>query len=270
MHRAFRYAGSKRHIVHTINKLLEKIDTSSYIYVEPFLGSGTIYYNLEKNFKKVYLNDIDERICDLHRCFYYEYEDYLEILSYTKEHYGDIKNSKDAYYKLRKAYNEEIDSKSRQLKLLLLANSCINSMLRFGPNGMNQSFGHCHYTLDRATWHHLREKYFKAVLLNDSYLSCLSKADTCNSVIFVDPPYNERIMPYSLNENYIRQELLDRLVSLSFNMNNVIMYTDVDNVESDYLLDYGFTKMKIKELRNICPNRSSEKTMTEVLYCNKL
>ena len=56
----------------------------------------------------------------------------------------------------------------------------------------------------------------------------------------------------------------------AFWFNNIIMYTDIDNPESDYLLDYGFTKLIIKELRSICPNSKKEKTMSEALYCNKM
>lgn len=269
MYRAFRYAGSKRHLISKLNMALRNVDTKDYVYLEPFFGSGTIYYNLDKTFKKVYINDIDKNIYNLHKCFCYSYEDYLNILDYVQRSYGDIKCNETAYYNLRKDYNNEQNDKNKCLKLLLLANSCMNSMLRFGPNGMNQSFGHCHYILNEDTWSHLKEKYYRASFSNDSYLACLDKAEDKN-IIFVDPPYNERIMPYSLNENYVRQDLLDRLVTLAYNKNNIVLYTDVDNSESDYLLDYGFKKVVTKELRNICPNRSSEKTANEVLYCNKL
>lgn len=49
MNRAFRYSGSKQHLVKYINSILPE-DSKDYLYLECFLGSGAIFYNLNQNF----------------------------------------------------------------------------------------------------------------------------------------------------------------------------------------------------------------------------
>ena len=265
-YRAFRYAGSKKHLVSYVNKLLSDIDTENYTYIEPFLGSGIIYYNLEKDFKDVILNDIDKNIIDLHFCFKQPYELYQSSLNFVDFNFGDIKNDKRAYYALRKFYNE---NSSDKYLLLQLANSCINSMLRFGPNGMNQGFGNRHYRLSEDTWKHLRRKILQAGLYNTDYLAILDTKVTNNCILFLDPPYEERMMPYSLT-SYNRRQLIDKILQIKDNDNIIIMYTDIGNSTSDELLHNGFKKICTKLLRNTCPSKSSERTSDEYLYCNIL
>lgn len=279
MHRAFRYAGSKRHAINIVNEILRDIDTTNSVYVEPFLGSGTIYYNIDKQFNLGLLNDKNSYIMQLHSCFLkYSYEDYAKLLQNVQQDYGNIKVDKEAYIALRSDYNSTWHTPEEDfLKLLLLTNSCMNSMLRFGPNGMNQSFGHCHYIVPKHTWSHLRAKLEDAMLFNMHYsrIFDLLKNKHYNfmkaPVIFVDPPYDGRDMPYSVNGEYSRARFIDELVNLhSICDSPVIMYTDIDNEVSDKLLEHGFKKTVIKQLRSICPNASSEATHLEVLYCNRL
>lgn len=266
-YRAFRYAGSKKHLVSYVNKLLSTIDTRQYTYIEPFLGSGMIYYNLEKDFKEVTLNDIDENIVDLHHCFKQPYELYRDSLLFVDFNFGNIKESKEAYYALRDYYNKNSHDK---YLLLQLANSCINSMLRFGPNGMNQGFGHRHYVLNADTWRHLRAKILQAgFVYNKDYLEILGTKASDNCIIFLDPPYEERMMPYSLT-SYSRCQLVGKILQIKDYSNIIILYTDIENELSDELLYNGFKKICTKHLRNTCPSKSSERTNDEYLYCNIL
>ena len=265
-YRSFRYAGSKKHLISYVNSILSTIDTTQYVYIEPFLGSGMIYYNLKNDFKDVILNDIDKNIIDLHNCFKQPYELYDKSLAFVDFNFGNIRTDKRAYYALRKYYNENPYDK---YLLLQLANSCINSMLRFGPNGMNQSFGHRHYRVSEDTWKHLRQKILQANLYNKDYLEILDSNATNSCIIFLDPPYEERTMPYSLT-SYSRRQLVDKILELTQYNDTIILYTDIENTVSDKLLQNSFKKICTKLLRTTCPSKSSERTNDEYLYCNIL
>ena len=52
-----RYAGDKRHLSDDFNKAISKDKCD--VYVEPFFGSGSVFFNLKKDFKKYILNDKD-------------------------------------------------------------------------------------------------------------------------------------------------------------------------------------------------------------------
>ena len=266
VYRAFRYAGSKKHLVSYVNSILSTIDTTQYTYIEPFLGSGMIYYNLKNDFRDVILNDIDKNIIDLHNCFKQPYELYDKSLAFVDFNFGNIRTDKRAYYALRKYYNENPYDK---YLLLQLTNSCINSMLRFGPNGMNQSFGHRHYRVSADTCKHLRQKILQANLYNKDYLEILDSNAMNSCIVFLDPPYEERIMPYSLT-SYSRRQLVDKILELTQHNDTIILYTDIENTVSDKLLQNGFKKICTKLLRNTCPSKSSERTNDEYLYCNIL
>jgi site-specific DNA-adenine methylase len=139
--KAFKYAGSKEFCIDKINEYIDIYCKDYKRYYELFVGSGSVFYNLIDN-KLSIINDLNFSICYMHNAIkeytYVEYEhEYNNIL----KTYGDIKNSKESYYNFRddfnKRYWKSIQEKRYNeggLWLLILSSSCINSMLRFGPN----------------------------------------------------------------------------------------------------------------------------------------
>lgn len=270
--RAFRYSGNKLFLVDRVNSLIKEQLPDYKQYYEPFLGSGAIFYNLDSfdKSKQYYISDIDKNIITMHNAFIEnDYSDYQFCLNLIESGYGDIKEDKEAYYAFRDAYNTMSDynaNKYKGLYLLMLANSCINSMLRFGPNGMNQSFGHRHYVLDEATFNEIKRRVSaeNTSLERMPYESMLNRRDLHNAIVFFDPPYQSREMTY--NAGFSRHTFVRFLLTLTSQTNNLYMYTDIENEESDKLLLLGWNKEVVRTMRTTCPSKSSEKTGNEVLY----
>lgn len=264
---AFRYSGIKNHLINYINSIIPE-DTLNWFYVESFLGSGTIFYNLSKQFRWHYLTDLDENIIKLHSCFSkFSYADYQYVLDWVNDTFGNIKEDKEAYYKLRNDYNCDTGI-YKDIKLLMLANSCINSMLRFGPNGMNQSFGQRHYIISKECWNEIKRRLEFSTIKNRDYtetFKMMLNNSHLNWFVFLDPPYVDREMTY--NKDFSRIDYINNLKELTKLKNNIkIVYSDIENIESDELLDIGFNKKDSKILRNTCPSSNKQKTMKEVLY----
>jgi site-specific DNA-adenine methylase len=58
MRKIYNYTGSKSRHLEIINNIVNNIkDTEKLNYVEPFLGSGIVFLNIQKKFKKYILND---------------------------------------------------------------------------------------------------------------------------------------------------------------------------------------------------------------------
>lgn len=140
----FNYAGNKSFISDKINKM---IDNSLKEYSELFLGSGGIFNNLNKNnIKKYILNDIDQNIIKVWQSFI-DITSYNQIIEYKNKilkDFGNIGKNKESYYNFRNWYNKnkwKEDSIESGIYLYFLFNNCINNMIRFGPNGFNQSYG---------------------------------------------------------------------------------------------------------------------------------
>ena len=65
-----------------------------------------------------------------------------------------------------------------------------------------------------------------------------------------------------MNDFYNNCDNLKELV----NFNVKIVYSDIENFESDELLNVGFTKIDSKMLRNTCPSSDKSFTKKEVIY----
>ena len=274
-YRLFRYSGNKLFLVDKVNELIEKHQSNYMTYIEPFIGSGAIFYNLSNfsGFCDYFLSDINRDIVSMHsavsRNFYYNYKAAL----YKVSQFGDIKENKEAYYNYRNWWNIEYfkkyDKKDYGLYLLPLANSCINSMLRFGPKGMNQGFGHRHYAIDEETYRHCKSRLEVANIICCDYKDLLKNdyAKQKKTVFFFDPPYESRQMTY--NAGFNRKEFLQQLLAID-NEDSLLMYTDIENEESDILLQHGWQKEIVRTMRTTSPSGSSEITGNEVIYYKKI
>lgn len=278
LNRAFRYAGSKQFLVDIVNSKILEYMPDCENYVEPFLGSGAIFYNLDNSLNNVksYLSDIEDFICSMHRAIDNNtYENYQACLSFVEKEFGDIKTNKEAYYQFRNWWNDtfyktKLYTKDAYLYLLMLANSCINSMLRFGPKSMNQSFGHRHYIIKENIWNKLNRRLKNANICVCDYAETFEKTRHLENIVyFLDPPYSDRQMTYSNSFN--KDRYIELLLDISNNCKTrkLFLYTDTENDKSDELLKYGWIKEIVRTMRTICPKSHSEITHNEVLYIKR-
>ena len=140
----FKYPGNKSKFLTTINSVLRR--STCKTYVEPFFGGGTIFFNLSGKFDTKFdtkiINDIDPVLLKIvHTLVNSTYDEVLEFEHFIVSKFGNVSKQKDAYYAFREYVNTLQESKEKQLGLFKLSRACINSMIRFGPNGFNQGFG---------------------------------------------------------------------------------------------------------------------------------
>ena len=274
--RLFGYPGNKIFCVSILNDLIKKLSFKNCeLYIEPFVGSGAIFYNLNilKNIKNKYINDIDFNIFLLHKSIQIStYKKYIEIINNIKLNFSDIKTNKETYYNFRDWFNKKyylnLKNKNFHLEtgliLLYLSTTCLNHILRFGPNGMNQSYGNREYIISEKIFNECKNLLNNTKILNVSYEQLIN-FNNKNCIYFFDPPYELRKMPYSNNFNL--DQFLEKLIHIN-GKNTLIFYTDIENKKSDKLLNYGFNKQIIREMRSISPNRKigNEITGNEILY----
>ena len=138
-------------------------------------------------------------------------------------------------------------------------------MLRFGPNGMNQSFGNRSYEISEKQWNLMQNRVrCKTTFSNEDFL-IFEPELIKNSVLFLDPPYVNREMTYNKN-GFDLNKFIDWVKRLD--SSNLILYTDFENPISDKLVDDGFKKIEIRTMKSTSPNRKQgvEETGKEILY----
>lgn len=266
----FNYHGTKIKFAENVNNMIHHVNylvngKKYRYYVEPFVGSGAVYLNVPDIFDCYFINDIDPSIVSLWEAVEaYEYYDFVAAREKVLIRFGDIKENKEAYYEFRNWYNARYhttNDPAKGLYLYLLANSCINSMLRFGPNGMNQSWGHRLYFFTESDYNNIRKKMEKTVITQGDYKECLK--DKKDSLIFLDPPYFLRGTSYT--ENFTEADTLDFLEILyRCAEENSVIYTDVDS----NIVNGDFLKFTVRRMRSTGPNTSKDETVDEVCYHN--
>lgn len=264
--RIIRYSGSKHKYVDSI---LEYVNASNKdIYCEPFCGSASVFLNTKDNFKKYYISDIDRNIIRIFKSFKeINYTEYQYFINLIKNKFGNVKDYKESYYAFRDWFNANCwntDTIEEGIYLMFLANSCINSMLRFGPNGMNQSYGNRSYQNSYSSEEHnkIREKLNKCEILNINFFDNIKMFNDLNAFYFIDPPYIKRGTSYSTITDDNRIELFNFIKDKEY------VYTDIyeESIEKELNCDI---KVLRDNMRNTSPLRKKDSLKNkEVIYTN--
>lgn len=261
----FRYAGSKLKYANILNPLIDS--STATTYCEPFVGSGGTLFNLSKSFDHYIINDVDTNIIRIYRSFQNNrltFKLYTQMLNYILDRFGCIKTNKESYYSFRTYVNDtyyQTDTFEEGIYMHMLANSCINSLLRFGPNGMNQGYGARNYILDNITLHHIKTILSKTEIYNTDYQQVLKNTD--NTFFMLDPPYLA-----SPSKSYKGFTSSDAQLFID-NLSNLTEY-----VYTDVLHEYNQTmlpKVLISKMKSIAPsNRNNNIKYEYAFYTNNL
>lgn len=173
-----RWAGGKRWLIKYIDSIRElKINT----YYEPFLGGGSVFFNID-NYKKAHLSDLNTELIDTYTTLRDNFEEVINKLK-------TFKNTEYQYYKIRETQFENIIDRSA--RFIYLNKTSFNGIYRVNQKGeFNVPYGFRN-NIDIIDVENLRKvslKLQKTVLKCqdfDSIIMNIKKGD----FIFLDPPY---------------------------------------------------------------------------------
>lgn len=208
-------------------------------------------------------------------CRAFGYGEYAKAVSYVDGRFGDVTADKAAYYSFRKWWNEEGSSLPEAgLLLIYLSSMCINSMLRFGPNGMNQGWGmpqpgwgKRRSVIGEGDWEEMRARLQSAELTSADY-RLVSVPE--GSVVFLDPPY-EAADNSLYGHGFSQREFLGWLSAKRKACPGCLwIYTDVETEAADSLLSEGFRKVRLRGMVTTAPSKAkSGPSATEAMYVAK-
>lgn len=182
-----RLAGGKQGLVKHLTKYLpENIFSNDRTYFEPFLGAGSLFFELAP--KRAVLSDMNFHLIN---CFISIKENPSLIYKYSLEH--KRKSSEVYYYQIRKAFNQNITKSgiAQAARFLYLNRTCFNGIFRVNRSGkFNVPYGHkenlCIPNLEQFIM--ISNLLRNVKLTNCSYeniIDFVRKGD----FIYLDPPY---------------------------------------------------------------------------------
>lgn len=153
-----KWAGGKTQLLHEIAPRLPQglADGTITRYVEPFVGSGAVFFHLSQRFplKEWYLYDINEELVILYRVVKQEVRGLIEHAAVLADEYAaaSATERKDLFYRVRQEFNRsratlDPDAWSdawieRAAQLLFLNKTCFNGLFRVNSRGeFNVPFG---------------------------------------------------------------------------------------------------------------------------------
>lgn len=120
-----KWVGGKSALLNHINKYFEeyisKNTNEKIIYVEPFLGSGSVLINVLKNYSKYFkefiCSDNNKVLIDVFNEIKINHESLIYVLNLISSHHNKLSSDKqkDFYYECRDIYNDLIN-KSNEIK----------------------------------------------------------------------------------------------------------------------------------------------------------
>lgn len=188
-----KWVGGKQKI---LNKFIDKIDTNK-IYVETFLGGGSVLFTLQPT--KAFVFDINEYLIN---CYIQIKKHPNKVIKYLTRY----KNTEDKYYKYRIKYNNlktNVKSKKDKIKLcslfIYLNKTGFRGLYRENKKGeYNVPYGNyknINYDFDTmieiSNYLNNNDIKIKCLSYEQSIKYCLKKHNSSELFFYFDPPYDK-------------------------------------------------------------------------------
>lgn len=292
-----KWAGGKTQLLEDIDDIIGDIrmDMDSFIYVEPFIGGGSVLLHLLEtcsNMKYAIVNDLNSELINCYKVVADDamYSQFKIELYRIQEDYNNCTDKKSFYDDIRKKYNDwMLSEKDDSLHLMgavyfVFLNKCgFNGLYRVSKkSGYNVPWGQKDY-LNIADFDNLDHVHMllseKVVFLQGDYkgtsfVNTLAKVDKQDVLFYLDPPYKP-ISSTSAFTSYTtegfndksQEELKDFCVSIDEQGGYFLMSNSCVGDYFDKLYD-GYTIKTVKAKRNINSDGTKRGDVDEVLISN--
>jgi len=260
-----KWAGGKRWMIYEYPGLFPKEYNR---YIEPFLGSGAVFFNLKP--KKAILSDLNS---DLIETYCAIRDDYKRVDAELKKHHRN--HNKSYYYEMR---NKRLRaSATRAAQFIYLNRTCWNGLYRVNLNGVfNVPIGtKTNVILPTDNFQAISKLLKRVRLMNKDFEPIVAKAKE-SDLLFIDPPYtvkhnnnnfrkyNEHIFSW---EDQIR--LCDSLLAAKARGAHIIL-CNADNTSVKNLYKDIGKIIKLKRKSTLAADPSKRQKTSELAILNTL
>ena len=171
-----------------LKNILPHIPEDYSTYLEPFIGGGAVYFNL--NPKKAVINDVHKELVDFYQSI--KNGNSIDIYNFMKEH----PNNEETYYKVRAYDNTKVLDNAK--RFYYLRKTCFRGMLRYNSKGkFNIPYGrYKNYNFEEIKDKKYEDLLKSTEILNKSFESIFNDYNDNNNFMFLDPPYDSEFTDY--------------------------------------------------------------------------
>lgn len=262
-------------------------------YVEPFIGSGAVFFYVSQCYpiEEFFISDINPELILAYKTIQKNVEELIEILSKIQGEYLslDEERRKEYFYRTRSEFNvlgKQIDLDKdgvregwikRTAQLIFLNRTCFNGLFRVNSKGeFNVPFGkYKNPTIcDRDNLRAVSQVLQKTHIHHGDFTDCEKVVDK-NSFVYFDPPYKPigktaNFTSYSKDSFDDTQQLrLRDFFSLLDRKGAKLMLSNSDPSGNFFETAYGGYRIeRVKASRNINSNGQKRGKINEILIMN--
>lgn len=204
-----KWAGGKTQLLGAIYKSLPINALASgeiTRYVEPFIGSGAVFFSLAQSFPQIqefYISDINQELILVYITIQSNVGELIQLLTDLQQEYFMLTpvQQKEYFYRVRSSFNEKRQSTDysmfsnqwieRAAQFIFLNRTCFNGLFRVNSKGeFNVPFGKynnptiCH----AETLQNVSQILQRTTIRLADFSDCLNYTDE-HTFIYFDPPY---------------------------------------------------------------------------------
>ncbi len=285
-----KWAGGKRQLLPQIMAALPDGLATGKItqYVEPFVGSGAVFFRLNRqfSFSRIILADQNPQLIFAWRTIQGDVEALITRLAAMEQAYFalDPRGQRQYFYETRAAFNTGLDPApaARTAQLIFLNRTCYNGLFRVNAGGQfNVPFGrYKNPTIcDEANLRAASTALAGVELRHADFDQCRDAIDA-RTFVYLDPPYRPLSATASFNaydKNGFDDAAQIRLAGFFREMDNrgarlMLSNSDPHNLSpDDHFFDdlyRGYRIQRVPASRNINSNPLKRGPITELLITN--
>jgi len=285
-----KWAGGKTQLLEEITSRIPYQKDELFTYIEPFVGSGAVFFWVLSHFnnlKKIIINDINTDLINTYKIIQSNVENLISTLKIFENEYHSLNKNQEKkkkyYYQKRKTFNQREENLITQAALFIFLNkTCFNGLYRVNKkNKFNVPIGSYKKPLicDENNLLAVNKALQKVIILNNDFEQTL-KYTTKKSFFYLDPPYKPLSETSSFTA-YTKEKFNDneqiRLKKFCDTLNNrhynwILSNADLKGKNAeDKFFDNLFKNYNIRRVlakRSINSNSLKRGKLTELLITN--
>lgn len=287
-----KWAGGKTQLLPVIsqNYPVELLNGSIKTYIEPFLGGGSVFFDiLSKGYvESAFLVDTNPDLIQLYQTIQSDVDSLIASLSALESEYLSLegKSQEEMFYRVRDEYNQERQNKVKKAALraahtIFLNRTCFNGLFRVNSKGnFNVPFGkHTNPTILFEGKLRAVSKAFEAAEFILGDFETISRKVDSSTFVYFDPPYRP-ISQTSHFKAYSREAFDDaaqtRLAGFYRDLHDrgaklMLSNSDPTNYGEDPFFDdlyQGFNIQRVSAKRMINSKSNGRGSIRELLITN--